>query len=86
MDEKEMSRIDKKSSFVYNLWHQTVPLFTTKLKDTAMTSFIMFTIFAISSGFYMWMPDILSKVFAHPQEELGVCDIIQETIAGNRVM
>lgn len=86
MEETEMTNLDKNSSFVCNLWRQTVPLFTTKLRDTAMASFIMFTIFAISSGFYMWVPFILSNLFTQIGENHGVCEILHTTIVKNVIM
>lgn len=69
----------KNKSFFKLMWHQTIPLFKTPfLIDTARTAFLMFSLFAASSGFYMWTPDILNTMMKTNQTESTVCSIIDK--------
>lgn len=77
---------NKDLSFLKLMWHQTVPLFkTTYLLNTVRTSFLMFSLFAASSGFYMWTPDILNTMNKSNQTESTVCSVIGDVISGRNL-
>lgn len=62
-----------------SMWEQTAPLFKMPLiLKTIMTCSLQFGVFASSSGFLMWTPDILNKVSAYtqanPTGSVSVCE------------
>lgn len=68
-------------SFFKLVWNQTVPLFKSPLLiNTAKTSFIMFSLLSVSSGFFMWVPEILNKSLDYKEREMFVCDVINEVM------
>lgn len=57
--------------------NQTVPLFLKPMRiNTLMTSFLMFSLFAASSGFFMWVPSILNNLMESKNQTMAVCDVI----------
>lgn len=63
------------------VWAQTSPLFKPPLLiNTLRTSFIMFSLFAASSGFFMWTPDILNKMIDFGLQNVTVCEVIHEMV------
>jgi MFS transporter, VNT family, synaptic vesicle glycoprotein 2 len=55
-------------------WTKTAPIFKAPLlKSTLKISFLMFSFFANSSGFFMWTPDILNQILDYPN--LTVCEV-----------
>ena len=70
-----------KVSFFNLVWNQTVPLFKSPLLiNTVKTSFIMFSLLSVSSGFFMWVPEILNKSLDYKEREMFVCDVINEVM------
>lgn len=68
--------------FINQVWEQTSPLFKAPLLiNTVRTSFIMFSLFAASSGFFMWTPDILNKLQDYRDKSFTVCHVVDEVIA-----
>lgn len=68
-------------SFCQQVWKQICPLFKPPLLSyTFQTSFIMFSLFAASSGFFMWTPDILNKFIDFRQENCTVCEVVEEVV------
>ena len=56
---------------------QTIPLFLRPLRvHTIMTSFLMFSLFAASSGFFLWVPSILNTLIESKNQTMAVCDVI----------
>lgn len=59
------------------LWTQTVQIFKLPLlKSTWKLSFIMFSLFAASSGFYLWTPEVLNQMLGYPS--MSICEIIDK--------
>lgn len=83
IDEQLVNRIQLgKENILFLLWTQTSPLFKKPLlKHTWKLSFIMFSLFAASSGFYLWVPEILNHMIDH--NGLPVCDVI-DTVIGSK--
>ncbi|KAG5683822.1 hypothetical protein PVAND_013086 [Polypedilum vanderplanki] len=83
IDEQLVNRIQLgEKNILYLLWSQTSPLFKKPLlKHTWKLSFIMFSLFAASSGFYMWVPEILNHMLDH--NGMSVCDVI-DTVVGSK--
>lgn len=68
-------------SFVRQVWDQTSPLFKSPLlSSTLRASFVMFSLFASSSGFFMWTPDILNKLLDYRGQNYTVCHVIEEVV------
>lgn len=68
-------------SFFRQVWNQTSPLFKAPLLiNTLRTSFVMFSLFAASSGFFMWTPDILNKLLDYRGQNFTVCHVIDEVV------
>lgn len=68
-------------SFLRQVVQQTSPLFKPPLLiNTARTCFIMFSLFAASSGFFMWTPDILNKLLDHRNQDQTVCQVIDDVV------
>lgn len=62
------------SSQDQSCWAKSAPLFKPPLlKSTLKISFLMFSFFANSSGFFMWTPDILNQILDYPN--LTVCEV-----------
>lgn len=67
--------------FFHQVWQQTSPLFKPPLlSNTLRTSFVMFSLFAASSGFFLWMPDILNKLQDYRDQNYTVCHVVEEVI------
>jgi VNT family MFS transporter (synaptic vesicle glycoprotein 2) len=83
IDEQLVNRIELGKGNIFKLlWTQTSPLFRSPLlKHTWKLSFIMFSLFAASSGFYMWTPEILNRMIDHGG--MSVCDVI-DTVIGSK--
>lgn len=74
---KELRRI----SILKQIWEQTSPLFKSPyLISTLQTIFVMFSLFAASSGFFMWTPHVLNKLLDHTDGEHSVCDVVDKVI------
>ncbi|XP_039435777.1 synaptic vesicle glycoprotein 2C isoform X1 [Culex pipiens pallens] len=72
---EEMQR--KSSAGLRYVWDQTVPLFRRPLVgNTARASFLMFGLFAASSGLFMWMPDILNVYINYKDESITICQVV----------
>ncbi|CRK87479.1 CLUMA_CG001280, isoform A [Clunio marinus] len=68
-------------SFFQQIWKQTNPLFKSPLlMKTIKTSFVMFSLFSASSGFFLWTPDILNKLHEYNNENFTVCNVIDEVM------
>ncbi|CAO1380512.1 unnamed protein product [Diamesa serratosioi] len=73
--------VQQNVSFLTLVWNQTIPLFKPPLLlNTVKTSFIMFSLLAVSSGFFMWVPEILNKSLDHKERGMFVCDVINEVL------
>ena len=81
LDEFVVKKQTEKPTFFRQVWKQTSPLFKSPLLvDTLRTSFIMFSLFAASSGFFMWMPTILNKLIDYRGQNYTVCHVIDEVV------
>ena len=81
LDEFMVKKQTEKLTFCRQVWLQTSPLFKSPLLvNTLRTSFIMFSLFAASSGFFMWMPDILNKLLDYRGQNYTVCHVIDEVV------
>lgn len=81
LDETQIIEHDRDQTFIQIAWHQTRPIFKCPLlAHTIRTSFIMFSLFAASSGFLMWTPDILNKLLDHEGMNYTVCDVVPAII------
>jgi MFS transporter, VNT family, synaptic vesicle glycoprotein 2 len=61
------------------LWTQTSPLFKRPLvANTWKISYLMFSLFAVSSGLFMWIPEILNQILEYPN--YSVCEVIEKII------
>lgn len=54
----------KKSRFPFlsSVWIQTAPLFKLHLLPTILLCFIQFSIYSVTNGFAMFMPEILNRI------------------------
>lgn len=81
LEETQMIERDDDQTFIQKAWGQTRPIFQYPLlAHTIKTSFIMFSLFAASSGFLMWTPDILNKLLDHEGMNYTVCDVVPAVI------
>lgn len=81
LDELLVKRSSEDLTFWQQVLKQTSPLFKSPLLiNTIRTSFIMFSIFAASSGFFMWTPDILNKLLDYRYKNYTVCDVVDEVV------
>lgn len=72
---EEMQR--KSSAGLRYVWDQTVPLFRRPLAgNTVRASFLMFGLFASSSGLFMWIPDILNAYINYKDESITICQVV----------
>lgn len=70
-----------KLTWTQKIYNQTVPLFLQPHGfNTLRTSFLMFSLFAASSGFFMWVPEILSKLIKQ-HHDVTVCEIVPDIFA-----
>lgn len=82
LDEFLVRREIERFTFCQTVWRQTSPLFKSPLLiNTIRASFIMFSLFAASSGFLMWTPDILNKLLEHRNQNKTVCQVIDDVIS-----
>lgn len=81
LNEALVKRDSEDLPFFRQVWQQVNPLFKSPLlTNTLRTSFIMFSLFAASSGFFMWTPDILHKLLDYRDQNYTVCHVIDEVI------
>lgn len=81
LNELLLQKSAEKSSFFTQVWQQTSPFFKPPLlSNTLRTSFVMFSLFAASSGFFMWTPDILNKLQDYRGQNYTVCHVIDEVV------
>ncbi|KAF9423078.1 hypothetical protein HW555_001382 [Spodoptera exigua] len=67
----------EKKTFFKSLRVQSVPLFKPPyLKWFALNSFLMFGVFSVLNGLYMWVPDVLNRVMTGGGEDKTACDVI----------
>jgi MFS transporter, VNT family, synaptic vesicle glycoprotein 2 len=86
LDEFLVKKQTKRPSFFRQVWIQTSPLFKSPLlSNTLRTSFIMFSLFAASSGFFMWTPDILNKLLDYRDQNYTVCHVIDDVLKHKRM-
>ena len=81
LNELLLQKSSEKPSFFTQVWRQTNPFFKPPLlSNTLRTSFVMFSLFAASSGFFMWTPDILNKLLDYRGQNYTVCHVIDEVV------
>lgn len=81
LNELLLEKSSQTLTFRQQVVKQTSPLFKPPLLvNTIRTSFIMFSLFAASSGFFMWTPDILNKLLDYRDMNYTVCDVIDEVV------
>lgn len=81
LNELLTNKTTEHQGFFNQVWQQTSPLFKSPLLiNTVRTSFIMFSLFAASSGFLMWTPDILNKLQDYRDRNYTVCHVVDEVI------
>ncbi|XP_070506110.1 synaptic vesicle glycoprotein 2C-like [Chironomus tepperi] len=79
IDEQLLGSQREGKNFLKQLWIQTVPLFKAPYHiSTIKLSFVMFCLFAASSGFFLWTPDILNQMIEYPNNT--VCEIVDFVI------
>ncbi|XP_049770441.1 synaptic vesicle glycoprotein 2B-like [Schistocerca cancellata] len=64
-----------------HMWRQTYPLFKTPfLPYTLLACLIQFGLYASSGGFFLWLPDLMTRMTdfrsMYPDHEASVCDVI----------
>lgn len=64
-----------------SMWQQTTPLFQNGvLRITILASTLQFGNYAVASGFYMWLPEVLNRITSftaqHPDENKLLCEIM----------
>lgn len=81
LDETLLLQENRNDSILKQIWNQTSPLFKSPLlKSTMKTSFMMFSLFASSSGFFMWTPLVLNKLLEFKDQNATVCNIVDKLI------
>lgn len=79
IDEQLVHSQDERNSFFKQLWSQTTPLFRSPyLTSTWKLSFILFSFFSSSSGFFLWVPEILNQLMDYPNHT--VCEVVKKVI------
>ncbi|XP_063893602.1 synaptic vesicle glycoprotein 2B [Helicoverpa armigera] len=67
----------QKTGFLTSLKVQSLPLLKPPyLKWFALNGFLLFGIFAVLNGLYMWVPDVLNRVLTGDGEGMTACDVI----------
>ncbi|XP_013185277.2 synaptic vesicle glycoprotein 2C [Amyelois transitella] len=70
---------EEKLSFLQSLKIQSVPLLRRPyLKWMALNGFLLFGVFSILNGLYMWVPDVLNRVLTGDSEGLTACGVIAQ--------
>lgn len=64
-----------------SVWQQTTPLFQKNvLRITILASLLQFGNYAVASGVYMWLPEVLNRITSftaeHPGEDRLLCEIM----------
>ncbi|XP_004929455.2 putative transporter SVOPL [Bombyx mori] len=80
----------EKISFLKSLQVQTMPLLKPPyLKWLFLNGFLLFGIFSVLNGLYMWVPDLLNRVLTGSQSGLTACQVIgqrfNETVSQDAV-
>ncbi|XP_075987721.1 putative transporter SVOPL [Anticarsia gemmatalis] len=70
-----------KGSFITSLKEQTVPLLKwSYLKWLLLNGFLLFGIFSVLNGLYMWVPDVLNRVLTGGGEGKTACQVIADRL------
>ncbi|CAG9787480.1 unnamed protein product [Diatraea saccharalis] len=78
---------DKSSSYAGAIKNFSLLFKPPLLRCVLISNISMFAVFMISSGLYMWVPDILNDILKNTSEQsLTICTIIQEKIIKQRNM
>jgi MFS transporter, VNT family, synaptic vesicle glycoprotein 2 len=81
LNELLLKKTSAPTNFCDQIWRQISPLFKKPLlSNTVRTSFVMFSLFAASSGFFMWTPDILNKLQEYREQNYTVCHVVDDVI------
>ncbi|CAG9578976.1 unnamed protein product [Danaus chrysippus] len=68
-------------SFLLSLKDQSLPLLKPPyLKWMCLNGFLFFGIFATLNGLYMWLPDVLNRVFSGNSVGLTACGVIRQRL------
>lgn len=64
-----------------SMWQQTTPLFQSGvLRITILASVLQFGNYAVASGVFMWLPEVLNRITSfmveHPNEDRLLCEIM----------
>lgn len=66
------------------LWSQTKPIFQKPLiENTWKLCYIIFVVFSIGHGTFMWFPDFLTQVQNHYGEPKTLCEIVGKKVSGD---
>ncbi|XP_026732604.1 synaptic vesicle glycoprotein 2C-like [Trichoplusia ni] len=69
----------QKKSFLTSLKVQSLPLLKPPyLKWFALNGFLLFGIFSVLNGLYMWVPDVLNRVMTGDEGEKTACEVISD--------
>ncbi|KAG6445740.1 hypothetical protein O3G_MSEX004066 [Manduca sexta] len=70
-----------KGSFINSLKEQTSPLLKAPyLKWLSLNGFLLFGIFSVLNGLYVWVPDVLNRVMTGSGEDMTACDVIAQRL------
>ncbi|KAJ8721340.1 hypothetical protein PYW07_002115 [Mythimna separata] len=69
---------DTKIGFLTSLKVQSLPLIKPPyVKWFALNGFLLFGIFSVLNGLYLWVPDVLNRVLSGAGEDMTACDVIR---------
>ncbi|OWR46513.1 hypothetical protein KGM_200486 [Danaus plexippus plexippus] len=72
---------DGRQSFLLSLKNQSLPLLKPPyLKWLCLNGVLFFGIFATLNGLYMWLPDVLNRVFSGKSVGLTACGVIRQRL------
>lgn len=71
---------NKLKEFVDVMWKQTSPLFSPEfVRNTSIICFIQFSLYSVSNGMALWLPDIVNSITTfideYPEEKAYFCDV-----------
>lgn len=85
LNETLLMKEQRRISVLRQIWEQTSPLFKSPyLISTLQTIFTMFSLFAGSSGFFLWTPDILNKLHDQNDGQHSVCDVVDKVMMSRK--
>ncbi|KAJ8730623.1 hypothetical protein PYW08_002036 [Mythimna loreyi] len=73
-----------KIGFLTSIKVQSLPLFKPPyVKWFALNGFLLFGLFSVLNGLYLWVPDVLNRVLTGEGEDMTACDVIRVRLNQN---